>query len=185
MYLLGINQYPTLQNAGMTCQTISGCSISLWDTAFGANTERFQGLVPLLPHLCPLSVPKGGVCGVYRKALEKGFSEMYWLGGGGGPEPYFFENWLLPLTGWVFFACSGLVSDRLHRTPTPYSNIWAYECQVIRVDLLHLMCRRHVQHGSPQDPNMLKTLTNNFLGHPGDALCNLQHQAHQSARNQR
>ena len=47
------------------------------------------------------------------------------------------------------------------------------------------MCRRHVQHGSPQDPNMLKTLTNNYLGHPGDAWCNLQHQAHQSARNQR
>ena len=53
------------------------------------------------------------------------------------------------------------------------------------MDLLHLMCRRHVQHGFPQDPNMLKTLTNNYLGHPGDAWCNLQHQAHQSARNQR
>ena len=53
------------------------------------------------------------------------------------------------------------------------------------MDLLHLMCRRHVQHGSPQDPNMLKTLTNNYLGHLGDAWCNLQHQAHQSARNQR
>ena len=50
-----------------------------------------------------------------------------------------------------------------------YSNIWAYEGQIIRVDLLHLMCRRHVQHGSPQDPNMLKTLTNNYLGHPGNA----------------
>ena len=47
------------------------------------------------------------------------------------------------------------------------------------------MCRRHVQHGSPQDPNMLKILTNNYLGHPGDAWCNLQHQAHQSPRNQR
>ena len=47
------------------------------------------------------------------------------------------------------------------------------------------MCRRHVQHGSPQDPIMLKSLTNNYLGHPGDAWCNLQHQAHQSARNQR
>ena len=53
------------------------------------------------------------------------------------------------------------------------------------MDLLHLMCRRHVQHGSPQDPHMLKTLTNNYLGHLGDAWCNLQHQAHQSARNQR
>ena len=79
-------------------------------------------------------------------------------------------------------------SPLTHTSPHPYphySNIWAYEGQVIRVDLLHLMCRRHVQHGSPQDPNMLKTLTNNYLGHPGDAWCNLQHQAHQSARNQR
>ena len=80
--------------------------------------------MPLLPHLCPPSVPEVGVCG-------------------------------------------------------------AYEGHVIQVDLLHLMSRRHVQHGSPQDPNMLKTLTNNYLGHPGDAWCNLQHQAHQSARNQR
>ena len=47
------------------------------------------------------------------------------------------------------------------------------------------MCRKHVQNGSPQDPNMLKSLTNNYLGHPGDAWCNLQHQAHQSPRNQR
>ena len=47
------------------------------------------------------------------------------------------------------------------------------------------MCRRHVQHGSLQDPNMLKSLTNNYLGHLGDAWCDLQHQAHQSARNQR
>ena len=123
--------------------------------------------------------------GYIRKALEKGFSEMYGLGG--GPEPYFFEIWPLLLTGWVFFACSSPVSDRLHRTPTPITPTYgrAYEGQVIRVDLLHLMCRRHVQHGSPQEPNMLKTLTNNYLGHPGDAWCNLQHQAHQSARNQR
>ena len=55
--------------------------------------------------------------GYIWKALEKGFSEMY--GFMGGSEPYFFENWPLPLTGWVFFACSGQVSDRLHRTPTP------------------------------------------------------------------
>ena len=27
---------------------------------------------------------------------------MYGLGG--GAEPYFFENWPLPLPGWVFFA---------------------------------------------------------------------------------
>ena len=44
-----------------------GC-ISLWDVRFGANTERFQGSVPLSPHLCPLSVPKGGVCGVYSES---------------------------------------------------------------------------------------------------------------------
>ena len=31
-------------------------TISLWDIGFGANTERFQGLVPLWSHLCLLSV---------------------------------------------------------------------------------------------------------------------------------
>ena len=47
-------------------------NISLWDTAFGANTERFQGLVPLLPHLCPKG---GGYVGYIRKALQKGYLE--------------------------------------------------------------------------------------------------------------
>ena len=42
--------------------------ISLWDTGFPANTDRFQGLVRLSPHLCPLRVPKGGVCGVYSES---------------------------------------------------------------------------------------------------------------------
>ena len=42
--------------------------ISLWDGQEPANTERFQGLVPLLPRLCPLSVPKGGVCGVHSES---------------------------------------------------------------------------------------------------------------------
>ena len=56
--------------------------------------------------------------GYIRKALEKGFSDMYWLGGG-GPEPYFFEKGPLLLTGWVFFVCSSPVSDRLHCTSTP------------------------------------------------------------------
>ena len=108
---------------------------------------------------------------------------MYWLGG--GPEPYFFENQPLPLTGSVFFYLIWYGFRQTAPHPCPhYSNIWAYEGQVIRVDLLHLMCRRYVQHGSPQDPNMLIILTNNYLGHPGDAWCNLQHQAHQSARNQ-
>ena len=36
---------------------------------FYANMERFQELVPLLPHLCPPSVPGGvGVCGVYSES---------------------------------------------------------------------------------------------------------------------
>ena len=37
------------------------------------------------------------------------------------------------------------------------------------------MCRRHVQHGSPKHPKVLESLTDNYLGHPGDAWCNLQH----------
>ena len=41
--------------------------ISLWDVEERANTERFQGLSSLLPRLCPLSVPKGWVCGVYSE----------------------------------------------------------------------------------------------------------------------
>ena len=86
--------------------------------------------------------------------------------------------------GFFCLLWSGFRQTAPHPYP-PYSNIRAYKGQVIRVDLLHLMCRGHVQHGSPQDPNMLKSLTNNYLGHPGDAWCNLQHQAHQSARNQR
>ena len=49
--------------------------ISLGAVVFHANTERFQGLVPLLLHLCPLSVPKGGYVGYIRKALEKGYLE--------------------------------------------------------------------------------------------------------------
>ena len=42
--------------------------ISLWDVRFHANTERFQGLVPLWSHLCPLSVRLGGVCGAYSES---------------------------------------------------------------------------------------------------------------------
>ena len=40
-----------------------------------ANSVGFQGLVPLLPHFCHLSVPEVGVCGYIRKALEKGYLE--------------------------------------------------------------------------------------------------------------
>ena len=42
--------------------------MSLGDIRFHANTERFQGLVPLWPHLCPLSVRLGGVCGSYSES---------------------------------------------------------------------------------------------------------------------
>ena len=51
--------------------------ISLGDVRFRANTERFQGSVPLLPHLCPLSVPNRGgrYVGYIRKALENGYLE--------------------------------------------------------------------------------------------------------------
>ena len=127
---------------------------------------------------------RGGYVGYIRKALEEGFSEMYWLGGGSGT--IFSQKLAVNVDRLAFFCLlwSGFRQTALHPYP-PYSNIWAYKGQVIRVDLLHLMCRRHVQHGSPQDPNMLKSLTNNYLRHPGDAWCNLQHQAHQSARNQR
>ena len=41
---------------------------SLGDVRFHANTERFQGLVPLWSHLCPLSVRLGGVCGSYSES---------------------------------------------------------------------------------------------------------------------
>ena len=46
--------------------------ISLWDAYFHANTEIFQGLVPLLPHLCPLSVPKGDMWGIFGTPLKGG-----------------------------------------------------------------------------------------------------------------
>ena len=45
-----------------------GQCISLGDVRFHANTERFQGLVPLWSHLCPLSVRLGGVCGSYSES---------------------------------------------------------------------------------------------------------------------
>ena len=45
--------------------------ISFGDVQFRANTERFQGWVPLLPHLFPLSVPKGGMWGVFGKPLKR------------------------------------------------------------------------------------------------------------------
>ena len=48
------------------------CFAPLWDTAFHANTERFQGLVPLLPQLCSLECPKGGgMWGIFRKPFKR------------------------------------------------------------------------------------------------------------------
>ena len=108
------------------------------------------------------------------------------MGWGGGSGTIFFRKLAITIDRLGFFCLFQSSFRQTAPHPYPhYSNIWAYEGQVIWVDLLHLMCRRHLQHGSPQDPNMLKTLTNNYLGHPDDAWCNVQHQAHQSGRNQR
>ena len=50
--------------------------------------------------------------GCIRKALEKGFSEMYGLEGGGRNRFFFLEKWALRL-----MRCQ--VSDRLHCTVQP------------------------------------------------------------------
>ena len=56
--------------------------------------------------------------GIFGKPFNGAFQRcMGW--GGGVRNQIFFENWPLLLTGWVSFACSDPVSDRLHRTPTP------------------------------------------------------------------
>ena len=36
-----------------------------------ANSVAFWGSVPVLPHLCPLSVPEVQVCGVYLESHEE------------------------------------------------------------------------------------------------------------------
>ena len=54
-----------------------------------------------------------------RNALEKGFLDMYGLGGGGGAEPYFFENWPLPLTVWVFLPVLIRFQTFLPSPPSP------------------------------------------------------------------
>ena len=45
-----------------------GQRICLGDVADCANLVGFQGLVPLLPHFCQLSVLEVGVCGVYSES---------------------------------------------------------------------------------------------------------------------
>ena len=89
----------------------------------------------------------------------------------GGSGTTFFPKLAVTVDRLGFFCLfwSGFRQTAPHPYPH-YSNIWAYEGQAIRVDLLHLMCRKHVQHGSPQDANMLKTKTNNYFGHPGDLV---------------
>ena len=42
--------------------------ISLGDGTEPANFLGFRGSVPLLPHLCQLSVPEVGVCGAYSES---------------------------------------------------------------------------------------------------------------------
>ena len=44
----------------------------------------------------------GGYVGYIQKALEKGFSEMYGLGG--GSEPYFFRNLAVAIDRLGFFC---------------------------------------------------------------------------------
>ena len=61
---------------GRGCSNISlslSLSLSLWDGTDHANTESFQGSDPLLPHLCPLSVPKvgRGMWGTFGKPLKR------------------------------------------------------------------------------------------------------------------
>ena len=86
--------------------------------------------------------------GIFGKPLNRAFQRF--MGWGGGPEPYFFRNLAVTVDRLGFFClfCSGFRQTAPHSYPH-YSNIWAYKGQVIRVNLLHLMCRRHVQHGSP------------------------------------
>ena len=49
--------------------------MSLGDDADYANFVGLRGSVPLLPHLCQLSVPEVRVCGVYSESPEKGYLE--------------------------------------------------------------------------------------------------------------
>ena len=53
--------------------------ISLGDVAETANFVRFRGSLPLLPYFCPLSVPLGGICGVYPESPGKGLFGTPWV----------------------------------------------------------------------------------------------------------
>ena len=53
---------------GLSCCVVGCCCISLGDGTEPANFVGFQGSVPLLPHLCQLSVQEVGVCGVYSES---------------------------------------------------------------------------------------------------------------------
>ena len=76
--------------------------------------------------------------GYIRKALEKGFSEMYRLGGGWSGT-IFFRKLTVPIESLGFFACSGQVSDRLHRSPTPITlgkGVEVYEGKIMKLLLM-------------------------------------------------
>ena len=97
--------------------------MSLWDSGFCANFLRLAGSQPLLPHLfVSTECPGGrGLCGIFEKPLKRAFqrcSSEVRVGGGGGSEPYFFENGPLLLTIWV--------PDTLHCTPTPVTGCTSF-----------------------------------------------------------
>ena len=51
------------------------------------------------------------------------------------------------------------------------SDILSVGGDVIRADLLHLMCRSHMQSDTPQLNDMLANLTNTHPGHPQATRC--------------
>ena len=88
---------------------VAHCAVTRVTTAISlkvgkiyANTERFRRSEPLSPHLCPLSVSKVGVCGVYSEAFEA-FSEMSGLSGGGGPGTIFLRKLAVTIDSLAFF----------------------------------------------------------------------------------
>ena len=58
-----------LSGSGYVLVLGSNATKSLLDVHNPANTERFCGLAPLLPYLCPLSARMGG--GIFRKPPKR------------------------------------------------------------------------------------------------------------------
>ena len=94
--------------------------------------------------------------GYIRKALEKGFSEMYGLGGGSGT--IFFRKLAVTVDRLGFFCLfsSGFRQTAPHPYPY-YSNIWAYEGQVSTSKCIHL-------------PPFTLLQLHNMSEHPGEDL---------------